>query len=108
MEDLKTTPVAGPVAAPVITEETTTPATKETPETPVAKDPAPLTPEVKGTPVPVKGNWGEQKGKLKAQFSALTDEDLRYEDGKKEEMFAKVQVKLGKTKEEFAAIVAAL
>jgi uncharacterized protein YjbJ (UPF0337 family) len=56
----------------------------------------------------VKGNWNEQKGKLKAQFSTLTDADLHYENGKKDEMFTKIQVKIGKSKEELAAIISAL
>ena len=60
------------------------------------------------TPVPVKGNWNEQKSKLKAKFSTLTDADLYYENGKKDEMFTKVEEKLGKTKEELATIIAAL
>ena len=57
---------------------------------------------------PVKGNWDEQKGKLKAKFSNLTDTDLQYEQGKKDEMFTRLQTKLGKTKEELATIIAAL
>ena len=57
---------------------------------------------------PVKGNWNEQKTKLKAKFSTLTDADLQYEQGKKDDMFTRVQTKLGKTKEEFATIIAAL
>ncbi len=57
---------------------------------------------------PVRGNWGEQKEKLKGQFPTLTDADLRYEKGKKDEMFTRVQEKLGKTKEEFDTIVAHL
>ncbi len=56
----------------------------------------------------VKGNWNEQKGKLKQKFAALTDNDLMYEQGKKDEMYGKIQVKLGKTKEELAAIMDAL
>ncbi|MCU0347721.1 MAG: CsbD family protein [Saprospiraceae bacterium] len=56
----------------------------------------------------VKGNWNEQKGKLKQKFAELTDNDLMYEQGKKEEMLGKIQTKLGKTKGEFAAIMAAL
>lgn len=59
-------------------------------------------------PTPAKGNWKEQKEKLKAQFHVLTDEDLQYEIGKKDEMLAKIQVKIGKTKEELDAIIAAL
>jgi uncharacterized protein YjbJ (UPF0337 family) len=56
----------------------------------------------------VKGNWNEQKGKLKEKFSTLTDADLQYEEGKKDAMLEKVQAKLGKTKEELATIIAAL
>ncbi len=52
----------------------------------------------------VKGNWNEQKGKLKQKFAVLTDNDLMYEEGKKEEMFGKLQIKLGKTKEELHRI----
>ena len=57
---------------------------------------------------PIKGNWNEQKGKLKAKFSTLTDSDLKYENGKKDEMLTRIQTKLGKTKEEFAEIISAL
>lgn len=60
------------------------------------------------TSVPVQGNWNEQKGKLKAKFTTLTDADLRYENGKKNEMFEKIQTKLGKTKDELATIISAL
>ena len=40
------------------------------------------------------------KGKLKSKFATLTDDDLMYAEGKKEEMLGKLQIKLGKTKEE--------
>ncbi len=56
----------------------------------------------------IKGNWNEQKGKLKQKFAVLTDNDLMYETGKKEEMLGKLQIKLGKTKEELHALIAAL
>ena len=56
----------------------------------------------------LKGNWNEQKGKLKQKFAVLTDNDLMFEEGKKDEMFGKIQIKLGKTKEEFDKIIAAL
>jgi len=52
----------------------------------------------------IKGNWNEQKGKLKQKFAILTDNDLMFAEGKKEEMFGKLQAKLGKTKEEFYKI----
>ncbi len=52
----------------------------------------------------VKGNWNEQKGKLKQKFAVLTDNDLMYEEGKKDEMFGKLQIKLGKSKDELRKI----
>lgn len=33
----------------------------------------------------VKGNRNEQKGKLKQKFAELTDNELMYEEGKKDE-----------------------
>lgn len=59
-------------------------------------------------PIPVKELWNEQKGKLKAKFPILTDADLNFEEGKKEEMFKKISGKLGKTKEELAVIISKL
>ena len=56
----------------------------------------------------VKGNWNEQKGKLKQKFAILTDNDLMFEEGKKDEMFGKLQLRLGKTKEELHKIIAGL
>ena len=56
----------------------------------------------------VKGNWNEQKGKLKQKFAALTDDDLMFAEGKKEEMLGKLQIKLGKSKEELQKIIEAL
>ncbi|MFZ4400687.1 MAG: CsbD family protein [Bacteroidales bacterium] len=48
----------------------------------------------------LKGNWNEQKGKLKQKFAELTDNDLLFAEGKKDEMMGRLQLKLGKTKEE--------
>lgn len=59
-------------------------------------------------PQSVKVNWSEQKAKLRAKFPVLTDRDLMFEEGKKGEMFEKLQTKLGKTKEEFQKILAGL
>jgi uncharacterized protein YjbJ (UPF0337 family) len=56
----------------------------------------------------LKGNWDEQKGKLKQKFAALTDNDLLFVEGKKDEMLGKLQIKLGKTKEELHKIIQAL
>lgn len=52
-------------------------------------------------------NWSEQKMRLKKEFPALTEKDLFFEIGRKNEMLAKLQVKLGKTKEELQRIIEA-
>ena len=53
----------------------------------------------------LEGNWHEQKGKLIQKFPSLTENDLMFAEGKKEEMFGKLQMKLGKTKEELKRII---
>ena len=55
-----------------------------------------------------EGNWNELKGKLKMKFATLTDDDLMFAEGKKDEMFGKLQKKLGKSKEELHKIIEAL
>lgn len=54
------------------------------------------------------GNWKEQKGKLKQKFATLTDDDLLFAEGKKDEMMGRIQKKLGKTKDELHQIIASL
>jgi len=56
----------------------------------------------------IKGNWEEQKGILKQKFAALTDNDLMFAEGKKEEMFGRLQIKLSKSKEELRKIISTL
>ena len=56
----------------------------------------------------IKGSWAEQKGKLKQKFANLMEDDLLFADGKKEEMLGKLQIKLGKTKEELNRIISTL
>ena len=56
----------------------------------------------------VKGNWAEQKKKLKQKFAVLTDNDLIFAQDKKEEMLGKLQIKLDKTKEELYKIIGGL
>jgi uncharacterized protein YjbJ (UPF0337 family) len=56
----------------------------------------------------LKGNWNEQKGKLKQKFADLTDNDLMFAEGKKDEMLGKLQIKLGKTKEDLHKLIEAL
>lgn len=48
------------------------------------------------------------RNKLKRRFVFLTDKDLKYDEGKKDVMLDVLQKRLGKTKEELEAIMAAL
>jgi uncharacterized protein YjbJ (UPF0337 family) len=57
---------------------------------------------------PLKGNWKQQRSKLKQKFTILTDNDLLFEQGKQDEMLEKLQVKLGKTKEELVKLIESL
>ena len=56
----------------------------------------------------LKANWSEQKGKLKQKFAWLTDNDLLFDIGRKEEMLGRLQIRLGKTKEELRQIIMGL
>jgi uncharacterized protein YjbJ (UPF0337 family) len=48
----------------------------------------------------VKGTWNEIKGKLKQKYGQLTDDDLAYQEGQEDQMYGRLQQKLGKTKDE--------
>lgn len=48
----------------------------------------------------LKGNWNELKGKIKQKYADLTDDDLKYEEGKDDELLGRLQQKIGKTKDE--------
>jgi uncharacterized protein YjbJ (UPF0337 family) len=47
----------------------------------------------------VKGTWNTLKGKLKQAYGNLTDDDLKYEEGKDDELLGRLQQKTGKTKD---------
>ena len=47
-----------------------------------------------------KGSWNEVKGKLKQKYAQLTDDDLKYAEGKEDELVGRLQKKLGKSAEE--------
>jgi uncharacterized protein YjbJ (UPF0337 family) len=56
----------------------------------------------------LNGDWNQIKGKLKQKFSVLTDNDLLMVEGKKDELIGRLQVKLGKSKEEIRKLIAGL
>jgi uncharacterized protein YjbJ (UPF0337 family) len=47
----------------------------------------------------IKGDWNIAKGKLKKKYAQLTDNDLRYEEGREDEMVGRIQKRTGDTKE---------
>jgi uncharacterized protein YjbJ (UPF0337 family) len=48
----------------------------------------------------IKGAWNEVKGKLKQKYGQLTDDDLIFAEGKEDELYGRLQQRLGKSKEE--------
>ncbi len=51
----------------------------------------------------MKGNWNQIKGKLKQKYGELTDDDLTYVEGKEDELYGRIQKKVGKSKDEVRA-----
>lgn len=56
----------------------------------------------------IKGNWNELKGKIKQQYADLTDDDLKYEDGKDDELLGRLQQKIGKGRDELVSWIKSL
>lgn len=48
----------------------------------------------------LKGKWNEIKGKVKQAYGDLTDDDLKHEEGKDDELMGRLQQKTGKTRDE--------
>lgn len=53
-------------------------------------------------------HWKDKKAKLKQKFTILIDNDLNLIEGHKDEMLAKIQLKLGINREELLKIIAGL
>ena len=47
----------------------------------------------------MKGDWNIAKGKLKQKWAKLTEDDLRYEKGKEEELLGRIQKRTGEARE---------
>ncbi len=47
----------------------------------------------------VKGDWNIIKGNLKQKWAKLTDDDLQYIDGKKDELLGRIQKRTGASRE---------
>jgi len=50
----------------------------------------------------LKGQWNVLKGKLKQSYASLTDDDLRFEEGKEDELLGRIQKKTGQTKDQLS------
>ena len=46
-----------------------------------------------------KGNWNIAKGKLKQMFAELTDDDLQFIAGKKDELIGRIQKRTGQARD---------
>ena len=53
----------------------------------------------------LKGNWKQLKGKVKAQWGELTDDELDQIDGNREVLEGKIQERYGRSREEAKAEV---
>ncbi|MDN3708143.1 hypothetical protein QW060_13610 [Myroides ceti] len=50
-------------------------------------------------------NWDESSKKLKEQFSQLTDADLKFENGKEDELLHRIENKLNKKRPEVIDLI---
>jgi len=57
------------------------------------------------TKLEIKGDWKVASGRLKQEFATLTDDDVLFEKGKEEELLGRLQIKLGKTKDQVRSIL---
>jgi uncharacterized protein YjbJ (UPF0337 family) len=53
----------------------------------------------------IKGDWNITKGKLKQKWAELTDDDLQYAEGQRDEMFGRIQKRTGETREAVERVV---
>lgn len=56
----------------------------------------------------IKGSWNELKGKVKQAYADLTDDDLKYQEGKEDELLGRLQQKTGKKREELVTWINSL
>ncbi|MFN8298083.1 MAG: CsbD family protein [Chitinophagales bacterium] len=56
----------------------------------------------------IEGKWNEIKGKVKQAYADLTEDDVRYEEGKEDELLGRLQQKTGKQREELVTWINSL
>ena len=52
----------------------------------------------------MKNDWDIIKGKLKQKWATLTDDDLRYEEGRQDKLIARIQKRTGETRDVIADV----
>jgi len=52
-----------------------------------------------------EGSWNRIKGKLREKYGQLTDNDLEFMKGKEEELFGRLQTKLGLSREQLVSVI---
>lgn len=55
-----------------------------------------------------QGKWNEIKGKVKQAYGNLTDDDLKHEEGKDDELLGRIQQKTGKGRDELVKWIKSL
>jgi uncharacterized protein YjbJ (UPF0337 family) len=48
----------------------------------------------------IKGDWNQAKGKVKQQWGRLTDDDLTYAEGTRDQLVGRIQERYGIAKDE--------
>lgn len=51
------------------------------------------------------GDWKEQSRKLKFRYAFLTDEDLKFEPGKENDLLKRIETRLDKKRDEVIKII---
>lgn len=58
-----------------------------------------------GSSLVMRGSWDDVKGQLKKNYADLTEDDLTYVEGQEDELWGRLQQKLGKTKNEIMKVI---
>jgi len=66
------------------------------------------TPTHEASSVKAFANWAESRGKLKAKYSQLTENDLQYTAGKESDLYDRVSARIGQSKDKVKEMIAAM
>lgn len=53
----------------------------------------------------IVGDWAKQSKQLREKYSQLTDGDLKFETGKENDLFKRVETRLNKNRQEVISII---